>query len=74
MGVATGCGFKEIYRFPHTTYPGPAAGSWLGGFFVVCLLINIVCAVHELLCNQSSHHRSSFPVWLTLYKCCVYVV
>ena len=19
MGVATGCGFKEIYRFPHTT-------------------------------------------------------
>ena len=21
LGVATGCGFKEIYRFPHTTYP-----------------------------------------------------
>ena len=21
MGVATGCGFKETYRFPHTTYP-----------------------------------------------------
>ena len=21
MGVATGCGFKEIYRFRHTTYP-----------------------------------------------------
>ena len=21
MGVATGCGFKEIYKFPHTTYP-----------------------------------------------------
>ena len=20
MGVATGCGFKDIYRFPHTTY------------------------------------------------------
>ena len=20
MGVTTGCGFKEIYRFPHTTY------------------------------------------------------
>ena len=19
--MATGCGFKEIYRFPHTTYP-----------------------------------------------------
>ena len=21
MGVATGCGCKEAYRFPHTTYP-----------------------------------------------------
>ena len=21
MGVATGCGYKEVYRFPHTTYP-----------------------------------------------------
>ena len=21
VGVTTGCGFKEIYRFPHTTYP-----------------------------------------------------
>ena len=21
MGVASGCGCKEIYRFPHTTYP-----------------------------------------------------
>ena len=20
MSVATGCGFKEIYRFPHTTF------------------------------------------------------
>ena len=21
MGVATGCGCKEVYRFPNTTYP-----------------------------------------------------
>ena len=21
MGVASGCGYKEVYRFPHTTYP-----------------------------------------------------
>ena len=21
MGVATGCGCKEVYRFPHSTYP-----------------------------------------------------
>ena len=23
MGVATGCGCKEVYRFPHTTYDIP---------------------------------------------------
>ena len=21
LGVVTGCGYKELYRFPHTTYP-----------------------------------------------------
>ena len=21
VGVASGCGCKEVYRFPHTTYP-----------------------------------------------------
>ena len=21
MGVASGCGYKEVYRFPHITYP-----------------------------------------------------
>ena len=21
MGVTSGCGFKEVYRFPHITYP-----------------------------------------------------
>ena len=23
MGVASGCGCKEVDRFPHTTYPTP---------------------------------------------------
>ena len=23
MGVATGCGCKEVYRFPHTTFSTP---------------------------------------------------
>ena len=23
MGVASGCGCKEVYRFPHITYPTP---------------------------------------------------
>ena len=42
MGVATGCGFKEIYRFLHTTYPTPlvsvlfAAASLLFCSFLKC--------------------------------------
>ena len=28
MGVATGCGFKEIYRFPHTTQGRIQGGAW----------------------------------------------
>ena len=23
MGVASGCGCKEVYRFPHISYPTP---------------------------------------------------
>ena len=25
MGVATGCGCKEVYRFHHTTYPNSSS-------------------------------------------------
>ena len=31
VGVATGCGCKEVYRFPHTTYPYSSC---------ICSLIN----------------------------------
>ena len=23
MGVASGCGYKEVYKFAHITYPSP---------------------------------------------------
>ena len=44
MGVASGCGFKEVYRFPHTTYPYsscsylffPATASLLFVHFLNC--------------------------------------
>ena len=35
MGVATGCGCKEVYRFPHTTYP---YSSCIGIFFAAASL------------------------------------
>ena len=29
MGVATGCGCKEVYRFPHITYPTPLVSVFI---------------------------------------------
>ena len=47
MGVASGCGCKEVYRFPHITYPSIlflylfffAAASLLFVLFLICFLI-----------------------------------
>ena len=36
MGVATGCGCKEVYRFPHTTYP---YSSCICSFFAAASLL-----------------------------------
>ena len=33
MGVAIGCGCKEVYRFPHTTFPTPLVSLLLYLFF-----------------------------------------
>ena len=53
VGVATGCGCKEVYRFPHTTYPLLllylflfAAASLLFVHFVKCFsfLYNYICS------------------------------
>ena len=38
MGVATGCGCKEVYRFPHTTYP---YSSCICSFFAAASLLFI---------------------------------
>ena len=57
MGVATGCGFKEKYRFPHTTYPYSSCicTFWQQHpyfFFHFVIIINVanvgrgVCCVH----------------------------
>ena len=55
MGVATGCGYKEVYRFPHacTTYPYsscicsflqqlPTFCSFFEVFFGTFLLLNLM--------------------------------
>ena len=53
MGVATGCGCKEVYRFPHTTYPYsscicsflqqlPTFCSFLKMFFVLVPVLFVI--------------------------------
>ena len=51
MGVATGCGCKEVYRFPHTTYP-LLLGSFLQQhpYFLFILKMFFVL-VPVLFCN-----------------------
>ena len=39
--VATGCGFKEVYRFPHTTYP---YSSCISSFFAAAISIPTFCS------------------------------
>ena len=61
MGVATGCGFKEIYRFPHTTYPYsscictfcssiPTFCSFKKMFFVLYIYIYTNKSKEEFVC------------------------
>ena len=40
MGVATGCGCKEVYRFPHTTYP-----------YSSCIIMFFFAAASLLFCS-----------------------
>ena len=54
MGVATGCGCKEVYRFPHTTYPYSSC-IYLFFFTAASLLF-----VHFLKCFVNKTHKYFF--------------
>ena len=47
MGVATGCGFKEIYTFPHTTYPYSSCicTFWQQYIYIAACTSMCVCTV-----------------------------
>ena len=51
MGVATGCGCKEAYRFPHTTYPTPLVSV------LFCSSIPTFCSLFFLSIHQSGTAR-----------------
>ena len=39
MGVTRGCGCKEVYRFPHITYPYPTLLVYICSFFAAASLL-----------------------------------
>ena len=45
MGVASGCGCKEVYRFPHTTYPYSSCicSCSIPTFFILCFSFLFQC-------------------------------
>ena len=56
MGVASGCGCKEVYRFPHITYPYSsffAAASLLFVHFLKCFSFSIILYIAIL--NSYTH-------------------
>ena len=62
MSVATGCGCKEVYRFPHTTYPySSCICSFLQqhpSFLFICLffvLVPVLFALNNFSRSISTH-------------------
>ena len=53
VGVATGCGCKEVYRFPHTTYPySSSICSFLQQHPLLFVIFkNVFVLVPVLFCN-----------------------
>ena len=50
VGVATGCGCKEVYRFPHNTYPYSSSDLYLFFFAAASLLLfNIYQALRRAI-------------------------
>ena len=66
MGVASGCGCKEIYRFPHTTYPySSCIYSFLQqhpNFFLGNLILCIKYFFHSVLTHIRASHGSHMKV------------
>ena len=60
MGVATGCGCKEVYRFPHTTYPYSSCICWN----VWVWLVGVVSRRWVWLVGVGGIYGCGYWVWL----------
>ena len=89
MGVASGCGFKEIYRFPHTTYPYSSCicTFWQQHIYIysehsvsLCLLVHISKSLWcAKICEYSCTIAMQWVLYCNPYQClwlrtvCMYV-
>ena len=48
MGVASGCGCKEVYRFPHITYP-----YFLFIFLMFYVLVTVLFVIYVIIFSPS---------------------
>ena len=73
MGVATGCGCKEVYRFPHTTYPySSCICSFLGASPTFCSFFKCFSFFRRRRQKKNAKSRFFFFAWcvrkLALYR------
>ena len=60
MGVATGCGCKEVYRFPHTTYPYSSCICSFLQQHPYFLFIFFISYYHSLVINNYIANATAF--------------
>ena len=66
MGVATGCGCKEVYRFPHTTYPySSCICSFLQQHpYFLFIFLNVFRSLYIVVTDFRLHHTCSIIIIL----------
>ena len=61
MGVASGCGCKEVYRFPHITYPN---SSCIFSFLQQHPYFSEPCVVHIPILSPFLFRQSLYSLFL----------
>ena len=64
MGVATGCGCKEVYRFPHSTYPYSSCFFTAASLLFVLFIKLYKSLLDKIIYGQS--HRYSIGRYCSL--------
>ena len=72
MGVATGCGFKEIYRFTHTTYPySSCICTFLQQYIIYIIIIAYAITIkYSIIITIMIHKTYSYIFWGKNFAIC----